>query len=156
MFNVCWLHAVKDHMTHGDLQRISTTTARRLAISSRTFVKIGCTAYTWRGKWILVLELRPLVQRRKSQIRHLPHGKLQDLTNLISFEQPRCYGLLRKRTTTKMINMGNRQPAPQCQFNSREPLRMSNVVLGETSGNYIPLHHGLQAWKYLMTNNPLV
>ena len=51
---------------------------------------------------------------------------------------------------------GRRRPAPQSQFNSREPLRMPNTVFGETLGNDIPQDHGLQAQKYLLTHNPHV
>ena len=65
-----------------------------------------------------------------------------------------CYGLRWERTTTNRMNTGeSRQPALHCHFNSQEPLRMLNVVFGKTSGNDVPLDHGLQAQKYLMAHN---
>ena len=61
----------------------------------------------------------------------------------LSDKQLQCYGLCQKRTTTtttitsttttttitNRTNTGDRQSAPQCQ----EPLRMPNIVFGETS-----------------------
>ena len=51
--------------------------------------------------------------------------------------------------------MGDRQPASQCQFNTREPMRMPNIVFSEMSGNDVPLGNGQQAQKYFMTHKRL-